>query len=284
MKHMTRFIAYINTRRPEALQHAVELLDWLEEMEISCFFAPESAIAIGRPELAIEEGDIVADFKLAIALGGDGSVLRTVKAVSDHEIPVLGINFGRIGYLSGVEPSLSRQRISQFLEGDFYLEKRMRLKIESPIVENPLYALNELVVEKVDPGRTVRLGLEINGDFFTSYATDALIVATPTGSTAYSMSARGPIIDPMHQAILLTPVAPHSLFDRALVLSPDDELKISVLPDCEASFAVDGNVSGNLDLGDSITCSSAEKPALLVSFGGSNFHQALKEKFGLSDR
>ena len=205
-------------------------------------------------------------------------------AVSDHQIPVLGINFGRIGYLSGVEPSLSRQRISQFLEGDFYLEKRMRLKIKSSIEENSFYALNEVVVEKIDPGRTVRLALEINGDFFTSYATDALIVATPTGSTAYSMSARGPIIDPMHQAILLTPVAPHSLFDRALVLSPDDELKISVLPDCGASFAVDGNVSGNLELGDSIICSSAEKPALLVSFGGSNFHQALKGKFGLSDR
>ena len=164
------------------------------------------------------------------------------------------------------------------------LKKRMRLKIESPIVANSLYALNEVVVEKIDPGRTVRLALEINGDFFTSYATDGLIVATPTGSTAYSMSARGPIIDPMHQAILLTPVAPHSLFDRALVLSPDDQLKISVLPDCGASFAVDGNVSGKLELGDSITCTSAEKPALLVSFGGSNFHQALKEKFGLSDR
>ena len=281
---MNRFIVYINTRRPEAIGHATELMGWLEEIGISCHFAPESAVAVGRPELAIKESDITTDFQLAIALGGDGSVLRTVTAVSDHQIPVLGINFGRIGYLSGVEPSLSRQRISQFLEGDFYLEKRMRLKIKSSIEENFFYALNEVVVEKIDPGRTVRLALEINGDFFTSYATDALIVATPTGSTAYSMSARGPIIDPMHQAILLTPVAPHSLFDRALVLSPDDELKISVLPDCGASFAVDGNVSGNLELGDSIICSSAEKPALLVSFGGSNFHQALKGKFGLSDR
>ena len=281
---MNRFIAYINTRRPEAIEHAIGLLGWFEEMGNICYFAPESAVAIGRPDLTIEETDITSDFKLAISLGGDGSVLRTVTAVSGHEIPVLGINFGRIGYLSGVEPNLSRQRISQFLEGDFYLEKRMRLKIESPIVANSLYALNEVVVEKIDPGRTVRLALEINGDFFTSYATDGLIVATPTGSTAYSMSARGPIIDPMHQAILLTPVAPHSLFDRALVLSPDDQLKISVLPDCGASFAVDGNVSGKLELGDSITCTSAEKPALLVSFGGSNFHQALKEKFGLSDR
>ena len=281
---MTRFIAYINTRRPEAIEHGKELLGWFEELGHSCFFSPESATAVGREDLAIEENEISNNFKLAIALGGDGSVLRTVKAVSDHEVPVLGINFGRMGYLSGVEPSLSQKRIKQFLDGDFLLEQRMRLEVKSSVSKSPLYALNEVVVEKIDPGRTVRLALEINGDFFTSYATDALIVATPTGSTAYSMSARGPIIDPMHQAILLTPVAPHSLFDRALVLSSDDELKISVLPDCEASFAVDGNVSGNLKLNDSITCSAAAKPAQLVSFGGSNFHQALKEKFGLSDR
>ena len=281
---MTRFIAYINTRRPEAIEHGKELLGWLEELGHSSFYSPESATAVGREDLAIGENDISNNFKLAIALGGDGSVLRTVKAVSDHEIPVLGINFGRMGYLSGVEPSLSQKRINQFLDGDFLLEQRMRLEVKSSDSKSPLYALNEVVVEKIDPGRTVRLALEINVDFFTSYATDALIVATPTGSTAYSMSARGPIIDPMHQAILLTPVAPHSLFDRALVLSPDDELKISVLPDCGASFAVDGNVLGNLELGDSIICSSAEKPALLVSFGGSNFHQALKGKFGLSDR
>ena len=281
---MTRFIAYINTRRPEAIEHGKELLGWLEKLGHSCFFSPESATAVGREDLAIGENEISNNFKLAIALGGDGSVLRTVKAVSDHEVPVLGINFGRMGYLSGVEPSLSQKRIKQFLDGDFLLEQRMRLEVKSSDSKRPLYALNEVVVEKIDPGRTVRLALEINGDFFTSYATDALIVATPTGSTAYSMSARGPIIDPMHQAILLTPVAPHSLFDRALVLSPDDELKISVLPDCEASFAVDGNVSGNLKLNDSITCSAATKPAQLVSFGGSNFHQALKEKFGLSDR
>lgn len=284
MKCMTRFIAYINTRRPEAIEHGKELLKWLEGIGVACYFSPESATAIGRIDLAIEEHQITNDFKLAMALGGDGSVLRTVTAVSDLEIPVLGINFGRIGYLSGVEPNLSYKRINQFLDGDFYLEKRMRLEITSANTSGSLYALNEVVVEKVDAGRTVRLALEINGEFFTSYATDALIVATPTGSTAYSMSARGPIIDPMHQAILLTPVAPHSLFDRALVLSPDDELKISVLPDCEASFAVDGKVIGNLEINDSITCKTATKPAQLVSFGGSNFHQALKEKFGLSDR
>ncbi|HJM28743.1 MAG: NAD(+)/NADH kinase [Acidimicrobiales bacterium] len=281
---MTRFITYINTRRPEALQHAKELIDWLEGSGHECLMHYESAEAINRPNLAIDESDIDSSIKLAIALGGDGSVLRTVSAVGEHSIPVLGINFGRMGYLSEVEPEMSRQRITQFLEGDYEIQSRMRLEVHAQGEASPRFGLNEVVVEKIDPGKTVRLSLEINGDFFTSYATDALIVATPTGSTAYSMSARGPIIDPMHQALLLTPVAPHSLFDRALVLSPDDELRISVLPDCEASFAVDGNVIERLQIGEDITCSAAKHPAQLVSFGGSNFHRALKEKFGLSDR
>ncbi len=281
---MTRFIAYINTRRPEAIQHGKDLIDWLEDANHECLLHYESAEAIDRPDLAIEESEINSHFKLAIALGGDGSVLRTVSAVGEHQIPVLGINFGRMGYLSEVEPEMSRQRISQFLDGDYEIQSRMRLEVHAQGKSSPMFGLNEVVVEKIDPGRTVRLSLEINGDFFTSYATDALIVATPTGSTAYSMSARGPIVDPMHQALLLTPVAPHSLFDRALVLSRDDKLKISVLPDCEASFAVDGNVIEQLEIGEEIRCAAARHPAQLVSFGGSNFHRALKEKFGLSDR
>lgn len=281
---MARFISNINTRRPEAIKHGEELVDWLEDAGHDCLLDFESAQAIGRPNLALEESEINSSFELAISLGGDGSMLRTVSSVGEHGIPVLGINFGRIGYLSEVEPELSRQRIEQFLDGNYEIQTRMRIQVNSTSSATPILGLNELVVEKIDPGRTVRLSLEINSEFFTSYATDALIVATPTGSTAYSMSARGPIVDPTHQALLLTPVAPHSLFDRALVLSPDDKLKISILPDCKASFAVDGNVINTLEIGEAITCSSARYPAQLVSFGGSNFHQALKEKFGLSDR
>ncbi len=281
---MTRFVAYINTRRPEAVEHGKELVHWLEDRGHECVLPIESAEAIERPNLAIEETEIDQTIELALALGGDGSVLRTVKSVGENLIPVLGINFGRMGYLSEVEPEMSRQRIEQFLDGNYEIESRMRLEINTGELSSRTYGLNEVVVEKIDPGKTVRLSLEINDDFFTSYATDALIIATPTGSTAYSMSARGPIIDPMHEALLLTPVAPHSLFDRALVLSPDDKIRISVLPDCEATFAVDGNVVDRLEIGEAITCTTAQHPAQLVSFGGSNFHRALKEKFGLSDR
>ncbi len=159
------------------------------------------------------------------------------------------------------------------------------MRLEVAVAGGPVFhALNEVVVEKVDSGRTVRLQLDLNDDFFTTYAADGLIVSTPTGSTAYAFSARGPIVDPVHRALVLTPVAPHSLFDRSLVLSPEDEVVITVLADREAALAVDGTIVHRLDVDDAVVCREAPAPARFVSFGGKDFHRTLKRKFGLNDR
>jgi NAD+ kinase len=144
--------------------------------------------------------------------------------------------------------------------------------------------LNEVVVEKQALGRTVRLGVSIDGTYFTSYVADGLIVATATGSTAYSLSARGPIVAPSHRALVLTPVSPHSLFDRALVLAPTSTVEVTVLGDRDAALSVDGHEHGLIAVGDSVTITAAEHPARFVTFGRRNFHQILKAKFGLSDR
>tara|TARA_B100000700_G_scaffold248952_1_gene279003 strand:+ start:551 stop:1396 length:846 start_codon:yes stop_codon:yes gene_type:complete len=281
---MTRVAAFININRQEAIDLAGDLIEWIEAAGHSCFLMGDSAKAINREDIAIGEEEIDSSFDLAVALGGDGSILYVVRKVGDFGVPVMGINHGRMGYLSEVEPELAQQRIQAFFEGNHEIEERMRLEIVVDGLAGPLRGLNEAVIEKVDTGRTVRLSLDINNDFFTSYATDGLIIATPTGSTAYSLSARGPIVDPTHHALLLTPVAPHSLFDRAVVLSPSDNLQIQVLPDCEASVALDGYIVAQLEVGQSLTCKAAEKPARMVSFGGNSFHRVLKEKFGLSDR
>ena len=119
---------------------------------------------------------------------------------------------------------------------------------------------------------------------FTSYATDAFIVATPTGSTAYSLSARGPIVSPQHRALLLTPVSPHMLFDRALVLDPDEPVAIELLGHRPAELAVDGRRVARLGEGDVVTCTAANDVARFIRFGARRFHQILKTKFGLSDR
>mgnify|MGYP000847070667 CR=1 FL=1 len=129
-----------------------------------------------------------------------------------------------------------------------------------------------------------RFPLGIDGRFFTNYVADGLILATPTGSTAYSLSARGPIVDPTHRAMLLTPVSPHSLFDRSLVLDPASEVEVAVLGDRAAAVSVDGEELGVLEPGCRVTVAPSPTPARLVTFGTRDFHQILKAKFGLSDR
>ena len=148
----------------------------------------------------------------------------------------------------------------------------------------PSAALNEAVLEKTPMGHTVRLSVGINGEFFTTYAADGLIVATPTGSTAYSFSARGPIVAPEHRAFVLTPVSPHMLFDRSMVFGPEASLRLEVDGHRPATLSVDGRNLGALNEGDSITCTASERSARLVTFGPRDFHKILKAKFGLNDR
>ena len=141
-----------------------------------------------------------------------------------------------------------------------------------------------MVLEKGESGHTVHLLVTIDGAPFTSYAADGLIVATPTGSTAYSLSARGPVVSPQHRAMLLTPVSPHMLFDRSLVLDPDEPIEIEVTGYRKVEVSVDGQRVLTLAEGDTLTCVPAVETARFVRFGPRRFHQILKAKFGLTDR
>jgi NAD+ kinase len=237
------------------------------------------------------DGDDVAgfvdDLDLVISLGGDGTMLRTVDLVYESGAPVLGVNVGQLGYLTEVEPEQIERALDRILAGDFTVTERMVLEVtvrSGGPADGRWWALNEAVLEKVKPGRIIRVGVEINGIFFTTYAADGVIVATPTGSTAYSFSARGPIVSPRHRCLLLTPVSPHMLFDRSLVLDADEELRFSVMQPQRAALTIDGLEIGELDCGDTVSCTGGPRPARIVTFGPRDFHQILKAKFGLADR
>jgi NAD+ kinase len=179
--------------------------------------------------------------------------------------------------------------LKRFLAGSYEVEERMLIEValhaEIPDGDDATHlALNEVVLEKTPMGHTVRLGVSVDGDFFTPYAADGLIVATPTGSTAYAFSARGPIVAPTHRCLLLTPVSPHMLFDRSLVLDPAASVRLEVLGNRPATLSVDGRTLATLDVGDAITVTAATKAARLVMFGQRDFLRILKSKFGLSDR
>jgi NAD+ kinase len=229
----------------------------------------------------------VAGLDLVISLGGDGTMLRAVDLAYEAGVPVLGVNVGQMGYLTEIEPADFDPALDRIVAGDYEVAERMVLEIEvesEGSARGRWFALNEAVLEKVHTGRLARLEVEINGTFFTTYAADGVIVATPTGSTAYSFSARGPIVSPRHRCILLTPVSPHMLFDRSLVLAAEETVRFVVCDDHSVVLTADGRELGELAAGDAVSCTGGPLPARIVTLGPRDFHQILKAKFGLSDR
>jgi NAD+ kinase len=277
----------LHHHRPEAAQVARETAAWLVDRGCTIEFPEPDAALAGLEDRGVPDDWFGRGLELVISLGGDGTILRTVALVAEHDVPILGVNFGQLGYLTETEPADLTGALERWFSGDHRIEERMLLCVTVEDGGDPrpsMVALNEAVLERTSAGHTVRLGVELSGMFFTTYAADALIVATPTGSTAYSLSARGPVVAPDHKAMLLTPVSPHQLFDRTLVLAPDDEIRLEVQGHRPATLSIDGQPVEELNEGDAILCRTSPHTAQLVSFGGRDFHRILKAKFGLTDR
>ena len=258
---------------------------WLHLDDARALLPADVAAVIGS-ERPLSEADLV------ISLGGDGTMLRAVQLVGDGDVPLLGVNLGWLGYLTEVEAGDLEDALGRYLAGSasgaWSLDERMMLDVEARSPSGDVLGnwtvLNEAVVEKRSSGNTVRLAVHIDGSPFTSYATDGLIVSTPTGSTAYSLSARGPVVSPKHRAMLLTPVAPHMLFDRSLVLDPTEVVEIVVVGHRSASLVTDGQTVTDLHDGARVVCRPSARTARFVRFGEHRYHQILKAKFGLLDR
>jgi NAD+ kinase len=278
----------IHPERELAGELARDAAAWLTERGHEVRLPLKDAGIAKLPELGVPESTFTRGLDVALSLGGDGTMLRTVDLVAADGVPVIGVNVGQMGYLTEVEPQGLRMALKRFLAGSYEVEERMLIEatVDSANVDpgTSYLALNEVVLEKTPMGHTVRLGVSVDGDFFTPYAADGLIVATPTGSTAYAFSARGPIVAPTHRCLLLTPVSPHMLFDRTLVLDPTASVRLEVLGYRPATLSVDGRTLATLDVGDTITCTAASIAARLVMFGQRDFLRILKSKFGLSDR
>jgi NAD+ kinase len=275
--------------RSRAHELAAQAAKWLADRGVSVRVPASDAGPCGLERLACPDAEFARGLDVAVSLGGDGTMLRTVDIVYEAGVPVLGVNVGDLGYLTEVDPDPAalEDALERLLAGDYTAEERMVLQVDVETggpAAGRWWALNEAVLERVQNGRLSRLDVLINGVPFTTYAADGVIVSTPTGSTAYSFSARGPIVSPRHRCLLLTPVSPHMLFDRSLVLDADEELRFVVIDQRNAVLTLDGRALGTLETGDSVTCAAAQLPARVVTFGPRNFHQILKAKFRLPDR
>ena len=279
----------LHHRHPEAVQLAREAATWLRGQGHEVRLPEADADHAGLGELGCPTAALIDGLDVAVSLGGDGTMLRTVDLVADDEVPVIGVNLGHLGYLAEVEPQHLQDALARFLAGTHQVQERMRLTVEvdrvseATGVPRSYPALNEAVLGKTPTGQIVRVEVDVDGERFTTYAADGIIVATPTGSTAYAWSAGGPIVAPAHASLLLTPVAPHMLFDRSLVLPPVACIRLEVAPDRPAALSVDGRSLGLLDVGDTVTCTAASSPARVVTFAPRGFLGILKAKFGLND-
>ena len=280
----------LHPERERVVEVAVQAARWLGARGHEVRLSKDDAEMAGLADLGVDDGCFVDGLDVAVSLGGDGTMLRTVDLVAGAEVPVIGVNLGTLGYLTEVEPHHVEQALERFLAGDHEVESRMRMSVE---VDAPsgagatsctVPALNEAVVGKTPTGQIVRVRVLVDGEQLTTYAADGIIIATPTGSTAYAWSAGGPIVSPDHAALLLTPVAPHMLFDRSLVLPPTSCIRLEVASGRAATLSVDGRNLGLLEEGDAVSCTVAPHPAKLVTFEPRNFLRILKAKFGLDDR
>lgn len=298
---MGSVLIVVHPSEPEATRCAEEITTWWERQNTptsSPIPVSRHTVSLPPTSFTVYSHDITANLNdlnidpacldVAVSLGGDGTMLRAVSLVGSAGIPVLGVNYGQLGYLAEVEPGHVIDALAQIQSDNFTSQERMRINVEllrqDGTSQNLGDVLNEVVAEKRLSGRTICLGVSVGGTYFTRYVADGLIVSTPTGSTAYSLSAGGPVVEPFHDAILLTPVAPHMLFNRTLILSPDAEIRLEVLSDRAVEVAADGQHRLTLEPGDSLLCRRSEHPAKIISFAKHPFLHILKEKFEMKDR
>jgi NAD+ kinase len=221
---------------------------------------------------------------LVVAVGGDGTFLRGAHAAGTLGVPVLGVKVGRLGFLTEVEPGDAAGLIAQALAGEAPVEERLAVVAEpmNGAAFEPQWGMNEIMIEKRARHRLVRLRVELDGNYLTTFSADGVIVATPTGSTAYSFSARGPIVSPSVDVLVVTAVAPHMVFDRSFVLGAEQVVTLEVVGDEPGLLSADGRDAVELAVGATVRIRRADQPARFVRRpDAAPFVARVRDKFDL---
>jgi len=227
----------------------------------------------------IDDGDLAAA-ELVLSIGGDGTVLEAVKRALPLGLPILGVNLGRVGFLAEIEESQMAETLDRIEARHWVVEERMTLKAE--IEDGPtVHGLNDIVISKRMANRLAPLSVYVDDALFRTYRADGIVVASATGSTAYSFSAGGPAVDPTLRALFMTAVAPHSLFSRTLVYEPERVLSFVAGSERPVGVEVDATDLGELELGQSVRVTAGDVSARFATMGGMRFPHTLQHKLGL---
>ena len=281
------FGIWANTDKPAFWKVLPDIVSWAKDRGINLYITTRIESQLKGLDLdyqLIESADDFAKLDFILALGGDGTILSLARAIGDHGTHILGIHLGELGFLAEVVLEDMFPRLDAVAEGNYNIQKRMVIKC---IVKNgnepqTFYALNDIVVDRGKSQRLLNCELLANDDFVAKYNADGLIVATPTGSTAYSLASGGPIVMPTFGSMVVTPICPHTLTLRPIVFPDDQILEISFPEDGEKDMAlvVDGQVNEYLKSIAKVVIQKAPYKINMVNFTDSNYFNTLRTKLG----
>ena len=245
--------------------------------QIQSFLSPESGNDI---TFFANKDDNNLNVDLILSVGGDGTFLNAVSFAFEKGIPIVGVNCGRLGFLAEITSENLEGSLSQFVKGDYVLEQRSLLKVIEPmsVFEGFNYAMNELTVQKLHNSSMIKVETLINGDFLANYWADGLIVSTPTGSTAYSLSVGGPIVTPNLSGLIITPIASHHLTVRPIVVPDDVEIELRISGRGNQFLLSIDHRSSPVDFSSTIRMRKSKKMIQIVKFNGQSFYSTLRNK------
>ncbi len=282
MKSFNKVGLVINTKKEKSFDIARKVLNWLKEKNWQVFLEAAAVDRVDAQLPGYSFQELREKVDLVILFGGDGTFLYTAHHFLGTDIPLIGFNLGKMGFLTEIEIDELEKSLQMLEEGNFKLEQRMFLKA---VVERKGravfsgYALNDAVINRGANARMIGIELNINNQPVNSYRADGLIAATPTGSTAYSLSAGGPIVNPDIKALLITPICPHTLYVRPLIISEKESIAVVVTGDNkQMKITIDGRKSFSLHTDDKIIIEAASENINIIKFPGKTFYKILHQK------
>ena len=258
-----------------------KLTEYLTKAGIDVVTLPDAAATLETR--AAQEADIAAEVDLIIAVGGDGTMLHAAALTGSGKVPLLGVNRGRLGFLADISPAEMLENLEQILEGNYSRETRLLLEAKITAADGSqrlAVAVNDIVLQRRETGRMIDVETRIAERYVNTHAGDGLIVATPTGSTAYALSCGGPIIEPRLDAVVIVPICPHTLGDRPIVIPASLDIEVKLLPrhDTKAEVSVDGHSLGELHPDDRLLISESANRITLIHPPGYDYYGILRSK------
>lgn len=273
-----------NTSKPNWLETARSIAEFLAGRGVDVVIEPQEAASALFPDRMPPEKGTLVDSDMVLSLGGDGTFLKAVRLVGERDVPIVGVNLGGLGFLAGFSAEDFIPSLSRILAGDYRIDERMTVQASLTRQGETIRterALNDVVINMTGVSRLAILRTSIDDEYLTTYEADGLIVATPTGSTAYSLSAGGPIVDPSLEALVLTPICPHSLSNRPILVPPHRAIRVCPLKIPEgAVVTVDGQTAFDLFYGDVLTVEKSDKNVKLITTNEASYFEILRSKLG----